>query len=152
ARRSKKRCFEGNINDIHSKSSSRQRVEFDVERTLAEHSLARGVDYSRRAFQNFVPLFPGQRFYRTGEIFHDLLRALECAIEEPDLFCALLGKSVANGPRAAAGADHDGGPSVSAPTGLLLFDALDETVTIIICACERSVRIDYYTTDSADAL
>src|SRR5205085_8302321 len=131
---------------------TRQLVQFEVERTLAEHSLAGGVDDHRRAVQSFVALFPGQRLYRAGEVFRDLLRALECAIDEPDLFRARLREGVANRMRAAACADHDTGPSVSAPAGLLLSDALDETVTIVVGAHERPVGPDHDTTDRAYAL
>ena len=119
---------------------------------MAEHSLAGGVDDHRRAGQGFLALFPRQRVYRAGEIFRDLFRPLECAIDEADLFRACLREGVANRVRAAACADHDTGPSVSAPAGLFLSDALDETVTIVIGARERPVGPDHHTTDCAYAL
>src|SRR5579863_9334880 len=152
ARRSEKRCFEGNVNDVHCEGSSRQLVKCDVELTLAEHSLAGGVDYHRGAVQSFVALFPRQSLYRAREIFRDPFRALEGAIDDPDLFDARLRKGVANGERAAACADHDTGTSVGAPAGLLFFDALDETVTIVVGARERPVGSDNHTTDRAYAL
>jgi len=54
ARCSEKRRFERNVNDVHSEDPTRQLVQFEVERTLAEHSLAGGVDDDRRAIQSFV--------------------------------------------------------------------------------------------------
>src|SRR4029077_8372911 len=85
ARRPEKWCFEGNVNDVHCEGSSRQLVNCDIELTLAEHSLARGVDHHRGAVQSFVALFPRQSLYRAREIFRDPFRARERAVDEPDL-------------------------------------------------------------------
>src|SRR5262249_31989949 len=123
-----------------------------VERILADHPLAGGVDDDRRPIQKFVALFPWQRLDRTAEILRDLLCALECAIHEADLFCTRLRKGVANRTRAAPRADHDTGPGVSVPTRLLLPDAVDESVTVVVGARERPIGPDHDATDGADAL
>src|SRR5213593_704412 len=124
---SEKRRFERNVNDIHGESSPRQPVQLKVQRTLAQHSLARGVDDHCCVLESLVALFPGQRLYRTREIFRDLFCAVERSIDQPDGFRACLRQRVANRTRPAPRTEYDRGARIGTPARLLLPNALDKT-------------------------
>src|SRR5581483_4845308 len=96
ARGGEKRRFERDINDVDGERASRQLVESNVERGLADHAATRGVDDHRRTVERIVALLPRQRLDRAAELIGDALRAGERAVDEPDLLRAFLREAVAH--------------------------------------------------------
>ena len=94
------------IDDVGDERRLRQLVEVEVERRIADHALAGGVDQHRGASEHCRSFLPRAHSIGPPKSRVSGLGALLGAVDQPDLARAVLDQAVDHSARAATGAHH----------------------------------------------
>src|SRR6185369_17010200 len=130
ASRSKKRSFERAVDDIGDNGVLWQSFDLDVERTLAGHSEARGIDQQPAAGKRLIAGVPIDDAHSRAERSGQNLGAIPCAVGEKNARCTLRDKTVEDGPRCTACAKHHYWSPPLVPVRGLLVEGGHEAVSV----------------------
>src|SRR5262245_15144353 len=119
-----KQRFSWNIDDVGHQCRYWQLVEGKVERRLARHALARGVDEHRGAGERGMAFLPRHSFDRRAKFPRERLRPLGGPIDEANLLRALVHEAHQHRPGAAPRPDHDDRASIGPPDRIRFENAL----------------------------